>query len=240
MLTRQVPLLFGGFSPLRLPGLALWLKADGTLWQDSARTTPAAADGDPVGAWDDASGNGRHVVQATAGSRPTLKLAIQNGRPVLRFDGVDDWLGFAAGFGGTAPFSTLVVYKKRVAGGDLIPVGSAGEGNPSPIVEYSDGNFYCTSANTYGVVTAGEHAAAFVMTSVVVPSEGVHNIWFNGVAQAVAETAGGGTSTFARVGARLNLYTDGDIGEIILGLSAWSDADRIKVEAYARARWGTP
>lgn len=37
------------FSPLSIPGLKLWLKADGTLWQDSARTTPAIADGDPVG-----------------------------------------------------------------------------------------------------------------------------------------------------------------------------------------------
>lgn len=80
------------FSPTDLSGLQLWLKADGTLWQDSARTIPATADADPVGAWDDASGNGNHVTQATSTKRPTLKLSILNGKPVTRFDGADDAL----------------------------------------------------------------------------------------------------------------------------------------------------
>jgi hypothetical protein len=42
-----------------------------TLWQDSGRTTPVTAYGQPVGAIDDKSGNGRHLIQATAINRPT-------------------------------------------------------------------------------------------------------------------------------------------------------------------------
>ena len=34
--------------------LKIWGRADGTLWQDSARTTPVTANNDPVGAADDA------------------------------------------------------------------------------------------------------------------------------------------------------------------------------------------
>ncbi len=71
------------FSPLSLSP-ALWLKADAGLEQTSGGTT-ATADGDPVGRWLDQSGNGNHVSQATAGKRGTLKLAIQNGLPVIRF-----------------------------------------------------------------------------------------------------------------------------------------------------------
>lgn len=89
--------LLGGvraFSPLSIPGLALWLDAsDGaTLFQDSAGTAPAAADSDVVGYWADKSGNGRHATQSTTARKPTLKLAQQNGRAVVRCDGSDDYL----------------------------------------------------------------------------------------------------------------------------------------------------
>jgi hypothetical protein len=43
-----------------------------TLWQDTAGTTPAVV-GDPVGRIDDKSGNDYHLIQGTAGSRPTLR-----------------------------------------------------------------------------------------------------------------------------------------------------------------------
>jgi hypothetical protein len=80
-------------GPVIAPDMALWLDASdaSTLFQDSAGTTPAALDADPVGRWADKSGNGRHVTQTTAGARPALKLAIQNGLPVIRF-ATDDWL----------------------------------------------------------------------------------------------------------------------------------------------------
>ncbi len=82
------------FSPLDLANLLAWYKADGTLWQDSARTTPVASDANPIGAWDDESGNGNHAIQATGAKRPTYKTGIINGRPTVRGDGIDDLLSF--------------------------------------------------------------------------------------------------------------------------------------------------
>lgn len=89
--------------------LKVWFKADDKLWQDSARTTVATADGNPVGAWDDASGTLNHALQATAGKRPLYKTSILNGKPVLRFDGTDDDLknAFVSGF--TQPSTFLFV-----------------------------------------------------------------------------------------------------------------------------------
>lgn len=80
------------------PNLAYWYDANdiATLWQDSARTTPVASDADPVGAWDDKSGNGRNVIQATAGLRPLYKTNILNGKAIVRGDGTDDLLNHAA------------------------------------------------------------------------------------------------------------------------------------------------
>ena len=59
-----------------------------TLFQDSAGTIPVTASGQPVGRMLDKSGNGFHALQPTAAYRPTLQ--IEDGRPYLQFDGVDD------------------------------------------------------------------------------------------------------------------------------------------------------
>lgn len=56
---------------LSLSPLAGYDYQDSSIWQDSARTTPSSS-GDIVGAWDDLSGNGYHVLQATTANKPTL------------------------------------------------------------------------------------------------------------------------------------------------------------------------
>jgi hypothetical protein len=49
-----------------------------------------------VTTWYDQSGNGRNATQATAGSQPQIvsngAIQTENGRPTLRFDGIDDYL----------------------------------------------------------------------------------------------------------------------------------------------------
>ncbi|MCC5983383.1 MAG: hypothetical protein JJU42_03355 [Rhodobacteraceae bacterium] len=64
-----------------------------TLFQDSAGTLPATADGDPVGRMLDKSGNGRHLFQDISAARPVLR--ISGGLTWLEFDGVDDRMVFA-------------------------------------------------------------------------------------------------------------------------------------------------
>ena len=85
-----------------------------TVWQDAARTTPGAIDS-PVGAIDDKTGNGNHMTQATAGSRPILR---QNGSLFyLERDGTDDELFTGADFTLQAGW-TLGAAASFVAGGD--------------------------------------------------------------------------------------------------------------------------
>ena len=65
VVTLNAPLTIGS-------GLKGWWDATvkSSLWQDSARTTPVAFNADPVGAWDDKSGNGNHVTQGTTAAKP--------------------------------------------------------------------------------------------------------------------------------------------------------------------------
>jgi hypothetical protein len=70
--------------------MQLWLDASdaNTLFDATTGGSLVAADG-LVARWEDKSGNARHMTQATSGSRPTRKTAIQNSLAVLRFgDGV--------------------------------------------------------------------------------------------------------------------------------------------------------
>ena len=57
----------------------LWARNDGLFYQNSNGTTLATADTDPIGYWQDYSGNGNHLLQATSGKRPLLKTNRING-----------------------------------------------------------------------------------------------------------------------------------------------------------------
>lgn len=74
------------FSPSDLSGLVQWLKADAIT---------GLSDGDPVSTWGDSSGNGRDA-SGSGSARPVYKTNILNGKPTVRFDGVDDTMSLAA------------------------------------------------------------------------------------------------------------------------------------------------
>lgn len=70
----------GGFNPARVPGCVLWLDAWGF---------GNLNDGDAISTWTDRSGRGNNAT-STSTQRPTFKTNIVNGKPIARFDGVDD------------------------------------------------------------------------------------------------------------------------------------------------------
>ncbi len=69
-------------SPDELPGLQLWLKTDAGVTYDS----------DGVSLWADQSGIDNHAIQSNADFRPAFVAHGLGSKPVLRFDGTDDYL----------------------------------------------------------------------------------------------------------------------------------------------------
>lgn len=59
------------------------------LWYDAADATTITLDSGVVSQFNDKSGNGKHLVQATASSRPTPVSSGQNGLDTMSFDGGD-------------------------------------------------------------------------------------------------------------------------------------------------------
>ena len=72
-----------GFNPKTISTLAGWWDASvvSSFAQNSNGTTAATSNGDPIGYWQDLSGNGKHMTQATSNLRPSLLTSGINGRP---------------------------------------------------------------------------------------------------------------------------------------------------------------
>lgn len=106
------------FDPRVFDGLKVWLAAD--------RLT-GLADGAAVASWTDMSGNGNHAVQATGANQPIYKTGIVQGRPVVRFDGANDFLKIAdaASLKPTRPYVWCVCKSDNVAAVHQAVVGYA-------------------------------------------------------------------------------------------------------------------
>ena len=87
-----LPVVLGGsvrasaWTPLALSP-ALWLKADGGLYTDAARTTPVSADSDPIGGETDYSVNANHPTQSTSARQNLYRTGRQNSLPAVVGDG---------------------------------------------------------------------------------------------------------------------------------------------------------
>lgn len=82
-----------------------------TLTDNNTVTTAAGTCLNAVGTWRDLSGNGRHATQATQSLKPVYRINSVNGLPVVKFDGINDYMTVDATTGATTPFSIYVVGK---------------------------------------------------------------------------------------------------------------------------------
>jgi hypothetical protein len=243
------------WSPLEIKGGAgLWLDASqpGTLFQDSALTTPALSDADPVGGWKDKSGRGFDVIQATAGLRPLLKLNRLNGRPSILFDGVDDTLRkTTTTLGVSAPGLTVVcVYKAAgTPRGNMFGlVTSAGGVNRATII-----NDLTTSAQlTYGQRRLDADTSTLKETTGLLANTWRHvqvvwdvtNANLTGYINGSANTGGSWLTSgnFDSTNVNINIsfisnWFAGEIAEIIVYEKALSSAERALIETYLRSKY---
>lgn len=74
-----------GFTPADVSTLEFWVDASdlSTLTIDGSNN---------VSQWDDKSGNGNHATQGIAADQPLLVMNELNNHPILRFDGVSEWM----------------------------------------------------------------------------------------------------------------------------------------------------
>jgi concanavalin A-like lectin/glucanase superfamily protein len=225
------------FSPDDLAGLEGWWKADSLV----------LADGDPVATWIDSSGNGRDVTQGTAASKPTYQTGELNGLPVVRYDGVDDYLENTS-FPNAADEYTVFVVAKL----DATDAAQAILGDLSDAPGDVDWYFFNDGGTTYWRVqdSAGQkedtyatdlRGAFHIYVGLVDGSTSF--LYTDGVERdTVAYSSPNAiTSSILRLG-QIRVSTGysltGDQAEVIIYSRALSTSEREQVEAYLQDKYG--
>jgi hypothetical protein len=223
--------------PPAFSGLALWL--------DASQITGVGA-GASVSTWLDASGGGHHATQASATNQPTYQANAVNGRPVVRFDGTNDYLSLSGTIvSGAQARTVFVVGKPTVIGNkgfvDLGNGATTGGGfmvTPEYATRVSGGNAIWGPAATAGDATLVVVQLSGTTTSAL-------SAWANGTAltlsgstNATVATAGSGTVggwTAAPVSS--NSY-NGDLAEIVVYNRLLDTAERQSLEQHLAAKYG--
>jgi hypothetical protein len=238
------------FSPANLAGLTGWWDASdpSTLFDATSGGSLVASDG-TVARLQDKSGQGRHFTQSTSGNRPARKTSQQNGRDVLRFDGLDDRMT-AVTFGTlfTSTASTCFIVAKA----------SAASSNSTDAFEndavFSEGGgshgFFAVRQNStvYSFGLSSSYAIASLSYSVgnwacLTTTHNGSTLTavlnkLNSSSQSLSSRAFLGSATILGANYSVSRKFNGDVGEIIAYNVALSTADREKVEDYLMDKWG--
>lgn len=221
------------FSPSLVKGLLMWVDAS---------QIAGLNDNDSVTTWTDLSGNGYNATQATASKKPTYKITIQNGKPVVRFDGVDDYLVSACALNNDLLTSFMVI-KRNNSGG--LPA-SFSDANTADYSSAAFAEMFRDGAGGYG---------AYRNTSL--PDSGFGAGWkiqtqlFNGSlfrnrtnSIATADRSSSGTFNFHQIlfgayqdTASIGAYLDGDIAEFLLFSGNISFEEILLMESYLNTKW---
>lgn len=230
------------WRPSRLSGLRLWLSAD---------RISGLADGDPVSSWSDLSGQGNHATQSTTAAKPLYKTNIANGRPVVRFDGVDDFLTVANAASFDLATPTIFVVGTSSAGtrafvGKVTFAGLTTDANRRKLQVTRAGatTFAFRSGADAALKTSSTLSwTGFNVLSVVGRGAADYTLAVNGTAaDSSSPTLDFTTYNTAAVAlgssAGLADFLIGDIAELIVYNRALSATERKAVERYLGARYG--
>lgn len=217
------------------------------VWQDSARTTPAVADADVIGAWDDLSGNGYHVTQGTTANKPTLRTNVLNGFPVIRSDGSDDFLANASfpDFGDTYTVIAVAVNSVSADASQALFEVSTGTANAGFVMFHDTvGRFRGRDASGLRDVSGADYrdGAGRIHTGRNTGTAVQYRVNGSAVAASTAYTAPN-PNTLSRLDIfRITgntVYTHvGDLAALIIFNTSLSDADRDALETLLNTRYG--
>ena len=247
------------FTPLSLSP-ALWLDAsDYSTIYDSVTGGNFVAGGGTIARWEDKSGNNKHAIQVNMGSRPTRQIGVQNGKDVIRFDGIDD---------NFIPLNALSLLRNKQEGSifsvckltngsnsDQVVLNISRNGNNTQLrlglqlTIGSAGQQFRAGArrldtDTFTGVTTSNNLNFNVLTSIGKYQTGSLFLRVNGAVYSTNLLSSGSTSDtdsdVVEIGKVASNFLNGDISEIIVFNTPLSDSNVINVEKYLAIKYGIP
>lgn len=229
------------------------------MWLDANMIKQA--DGTNVTNWYDLSGYASHVTQATSSMQPVFKTGIINGLPIVRFDGVDDYL--------TTSNSSVLAMLNNVSGATAIAVGKwvqratqqalvcVMRGNttaPRFQLNVAGGSYLYalsgtradadTNAASYTTKTSGTNAIYTVAWNY---SSATVSQWVNGVINVNGASFGTSGSTSNTNSSAINIgayttpqttFAQGDFGEVLIYNRVLTSAELTFIHNYLSKKWG--
>ena len=216
-------------APMPTAGMRLWLRADMGITLDG---------NGGVQSWTDQTGRGNNATQTITGARPQLVANVANGQPVVRFDGVDDFLNVPTFMADTQQGELIVIVKlPNFATRDdgLWTLGGA-DGTETEIIGTRHltedfGRSYRTDIGA-PVVPLADYGIYNVSAAA-----GDWTVRLNGLTQVhrtdnIVNFNGNGS-----LGRALGKFLQGDIAEVIAYDHTLSDTERGTVSAYLAAKY---
>ena len=222
---------WGNFSPLALSP---------ALWLDAADTTTITSSGSParVSQWNDKSGNGRNVVQATGAAQPTTGANTKSGLNVITFDGNDRLRTAAETTNSVATLFAVANHTSSGLGGRLLSgfSGTNYQNSLYPFPGEEAAQLFAGAGIGSGVGSVAANNYYFATWRLNGSSS---QVFVNGKGGSVGN-AGANPASLATVGARgdNNFGFIGHIAEIIVVFSVVNENTRTAVENYLRDKWG--
>ncbi|MCB0355846.1 MAG: hypothetical protein KDD40_02505 [Bdellovibrionales bacterium] len=226
-------------DPKANSNLGLWLKA----------SEMGLSDGDPVTSWADLTSYGHNFSQGTSSNKPQYLANILNSKPVVRFDGTDDFLdsSYLPPTGTSARSVTFVITNLH-------------RKNNSTLFIWGTDNFFggMYGFNSYAPHTKSRYSGTFLMdqhlnqlhlSSPYVPETtksyiitmlytgSVAKMYVNGkLISSDTISLSTGSEFNIKIGKKRISTTDynfkGDLAEFLLHESSLADAEREKIECY--------
>jgi PKD repeat protein len=213
-------------NPTFFPGVSIWYSSE--LGVDTINSN--------VSSWHDLGGNNNHANQTISSKQPIIVQNALNNKPVLRFDGVNDFMQFSEL---TNIRSVFIVFKHRT-------------GNAGPLTVLND-NFQTILGHQFNYDFAGFYSTPLfnsLYTSSYLNNGG---LFLNGNTASVSSiqkpitysilsiiTSGNLSAQFITNDRNLYGFWDGDYAEILIYNQPLNSANRILIEKYIDNKYAPP
>ena len=210
------------FSPLSIPGCALWLDAS-----DSSTVTGSS----PITGWTDKSGNNRPI---TINSGPTYGTTQQHGKKTLYFSGNSITTSIPTAVG-TGDFTLITVWKPYSAGlFTVLSLGTSQSSSQSLGYNGSYFNFYQFGSYESHYVTSPKWA---VQIGTRIASVKTVYVTGTGATPSISDTFDEQDTTVV-IGNGDTFSITGEVAEILIYTGTMSDSNRQQLESYLAQKWG--
>ena len=186
--------------------------------------------------WYDQSGNGRHSTQTTVAAQPLYVASGQNGKPIIRFDGVDDYLNHGLSVAGGVLSSSFSVVKRNAGTPTFQIIMYANQ--PLLIARESATAFWGTHFGAEVPSSVSLDGVWKVISSVVRAHNDI-DLVTNGIVENKTNGSGYTTPGNQLIGASSGAqFAAIDLAELIVCQGALSSVNRQAAEAAANSYWG--